>query len=61
MRRLYQGVGHGDNGPKQQRMTGTDTFCTIIFFDIPLDRYKGMSYVRMVCEVRPQKKDPNRM
>ena len=29
--------------------------------DIPRDRRKGIANVKIVCEVRPQKSDPNRV
>ena len=60
MGRLCQGVGRGDKGAKQQRVAGTDTFRVIRFCDIPPERRGDVAFVRVVCEVRPQKSDPNR-
>ena len=58
--RLCQGIGKGPKGPKQQRVEGTDTYRLIHFSDIPQDRRKEICFSRVVCEVRPQKEDPNR-
>jgi hypothetical protein len=58
--RLCQGVGKGEKGAKKQRVAGTDTFRVIKFVDIPRDRRKDIAHVKNVCEVRPQKADPNR-
>ena len=59
MGRLCQGVGKGEKGDKKQRVAGTDTFRTIKFVDIPRDRRRDIAHVRVVCEVRPGKDDPN--
>lgn len=58
--RLCQGVGKGDQGTKKQRVAGTDTFRAIQFDDIPKDRRDQITYTKVVCEVRPEKDDPNR-
>ena len=60
MGRLCQGIGQGDKGPKRQRVTGTDTFRAIKYCNIPHDRRRNVAFVRVVCEVREQKADPNR-
>lgn len=60
MGRLCQGVGTGDKGPRKQRVAGTDTFRVINYDNIPADRRKEIAHVRVVCEVRPQKADPDR-
>ena len=60
MGRLCQGIGSGEKGPNHQRVAGTDTFRVIKFFDIPKGRRPDIAFVRVVCEVRPQKSDPNR-
>ena len=39
---------------------GTDTFFVIHYDEIPADRRKYITYTLVVCEVRPQKEDPNR-
>ena len=61
MGRLCQGVGKGTKGPNAQRIAGTDTFQVMLYSDIPRDRQKGIANVKVVCEVRPQKADPNRV
>ena len=58
--RLYQGVGIVLKGPKNQLVEGTNTFRIIRFEDIPSDRRKEIFHSMVVCEVRPQKEDPNR-
>ncbi|KAL7550017.1 hypothetical protein ACHAWF_017143 [Thalassiosira exigua] len=60
MGRLCQGVGKGEQGPNKQRVKGTDTFRVTKYEDIPHDRRRDIAHVRVVCEVRPQKEDPNR-
>ena len=60
MGRLCQGVGWGTKVPKMQHVAGTYTFCVIHYADIPRDRRKEIAHVKVVCEVRPQKTDPNR-
>ena len=59
MGRLCQGVGTGPNG-KGKRIEGTNTFSAIKFENIPKDRLNEISYISVVCEVRPGKKYPNR-
>jgi hypothetical protein len=58
--RLCQGIGHDDATATKQRVEGTDTFRPIHYDDIPTDRRSDVTYTRVVCEVRPQKEDPNR-
>eukprot|EP00804_Cyclotella_cryptica_P013004 CCRYP_002334-RA/>CCRYP_002334-RA protein AED:0.29 eAED:0.29 QI:0/0/0/1/1/1/2/0/658 len=50
--RLAQGVGG--------RIKGTDTIRFIRKSDIPQDRRKDVTYGRFVCNVRPEKAEPNR-
>eukprot|EP00804_Cyclotella_cryptica_P028989 CCRYP_012408-RA/>CCRYP_012408-RA protein AED:0.21 eAED:0.21 QI:0/0/0/1/1/1/2/0/880 len=50
--RLAQGVGG--------RIKGTDTIRFIRKSDIPHDRRKDVTYGRFVCNVRPEKAEPNR-
>ena len=67
--RLCQGIGSkstpSQTTPKsalpQQRVEGTNTFRPIRYRDIPLERRHDVTYMRVVCEVRPQKAEPNRM
>ena len=49
-----------DNGIKKQRVAGTETFRVIRYKDVPAHRRKEVTYTKVVCEVRPQKDDPNR-
>ena len=58
--RLCQGIGKEDGGGDKQRVRGTDTFRLIHFEDIPEDRRDDICFTNVVCEVRPQKDDPNR-
>ena len=58
--RLCQGIGRDPTDPTKQRVEGTDTFRPIKYDDIPHDRRIDVTYPRVVCEVRPQKEDPNR-
>ena len=59
MGRLCQGVGKGPNG-KGKRIEVTNTFFAIKFEYIPKYRRNEICYTSVVCEVRPEKKDPNR-
>jgi len=58
--RLCQGIGQDPSSPSSKRVTGTNTFRPILFQNIPADRRKDVTYPRVVCDVRPQKADPNR-
>lgn len=58
--RLCQGVGESPMNPMMQRVKGTDTFRVIKYEDIPRDRRKEIRHTTVVCEVRPDKDDPNR-
>ena len=53
-------VGTGDKGLKKQLIEGTETFRVIKYEDVPANRSKEVTYTKVVCEVRPQKYDPNR-
>lgn len=50
--RLAQGVGG--------RIKGTDTIRFVKFSDIPADRRKDITYGQFVCNIRPEKAEPNR-
>ena len=50
--RLAQGIGG--------RIKGTDTIRFIHKREIPTDRLKDVTYIKFVCTVRTEKKDPNR-
>ena len=58
--RLCQGIGTGDNGPKKQRIAGTETFKVIRYEGTPQDRRKEVCHTKVACEVRPHKEDPDR-
>jgi hypothetical protein len=58
--RLCQGIGTSEVAPTKKRVEGTDTFRPIQYHDIPHDRRADITYTRVVCEVRPQKQEPNR-
>jgi hypothetical protein len=55
--RLCQGIG---TNPTKKQVDGTNTFKPIRYHDIPLNRRNDITYTRVVCEIRPQKADPNR-
>ena len=58
--RLSQVIGYRIAGHKKQGVAGTETLQVIKHGDIPKDRLKKVTYTKVVCEVRPQKEDPNR-
>ena len=58
--RLCQGIGQSEKEPTKKRIEGTDTFTPIRLQDIPPERRADITYTRVVCEVRPQKEEPNR-
>jgi hypothetical protein len=57
---LCQGIGTKPDDPTKQRVAGTKIFRPIKFHDIPASQHHDVKYTRVVCEVRPQKEDPNR-
>ena len=57
--RLCQGIGAGST-PSAQRVSGTYTFFLIDFQDIPLHKRKKVCHTMVVCEVHPDKDDPDR-
>ena len=48
--RLAQGIGG--------RVKGTDTVRFIHKHEVPADRFKDVTYIKFVCKVRTEKKDP---
>ena len=60
MGRLFQGVSKVNNGIGK-RLEGTNNFYVILFEDIPKECLNKNCYTSVVCEVRPGKKDPNRI
>jgi hypothetical protein len=58
--RLCQGIGSGST-PTGQRVAGTNTFFIIDYLNIPLHKRKEICHTMVVCEVRPEKDDPDRI
>jgi hypothetical protein len=56
---LCQGIGLGST-PNSQRVAGTNTFFLIDYQDIPSHKRKGICHTTVVCEVCPEKDDPDR-
>ena len=57
--RLCQGIGTGAS-PTSKRVEGTNTFFLINYNDIPAHKRKEICHTLVVCEVRPEKDDPDR-
>ncbi len=57
--RLCQGVGTGDKAGSK-RVAGTNTFHLIAYANIPHQKQKQITYMKVVCEVREGKVDKNR-
>jgi hypothetical protein len=57
--RLCQGIGSGTT-PTSKRVAGTNTFFLIDYHDIPAHKRKEICHTMVVCEVRPEKDDPDR-
>ena len=55
---LCQGIGEGPK-PGSQRVAGTNTFFIVNYADIPAHKLKKICYTKVVCEVRPDKDDPD--
>jgi hypothetical protein len=58
--RLCQGIGTDKTQPTKKRIEGTNTCRPIQYHKIPQSRRGDITYTRVVCEIRPQKDDPNR-
>jgi len=56
---LCQGIGSGTT-PPSKRVAGTNTFFLIDYHDIPAHKRKEICHTMVVCEVRPEKDDPDR-
>jgi hypothetical protein len=56
---LCQGIGLGDS-PSAKHVAGTNTFFCINYHDIPVHKRREICHTMVVCEVRPEKDDPNR-
>ena len=52
-------VGLGRKNGKPRVVEGTDTFRPIRYEGVPHDRRGEVTYVKVVCTVRPKKADPN--
>ena len=57
--RLCQGIGTGTK-PGTKRIDGTNTFFPIKYEDIPTHKQKEICHTFVICEVRPEKDDPDR-
>jgi hypothetical protein len=55
---LCQGIGLGFS-PNTKRVVGTNTFFLIDYHDIPVHKQKEICHTVVVCEVRPEKDDPD--
>jgi hypothetical protein len=55
---LCQGIGSGE-APNSKCVAGTNTFFCINYSNIPLHKRKEICHTIVVCEVRPEKDDPN--
>jgi hypothetical protein len=56
--RLCQGIGTGTM-PNTKQVSGTNTFFLGNYNDIPVHKPKEICHTLVVCEVRPEKDDPN--
>jgi hypothetical protein len=56
---LCQGIGTGTM-PNTKQVAGTNTFFLIDYNDIPVHKCKEICHMLVVCEVRPEKDDPDR-
>ncbi len=56
---LCQGINSGE-APSSKCVAGTNTFFSINYYNIPLHKRKEICHTMGVCEVRPEKDDPNR-
>ncbi len=57
--RLCQGIGSGA-APTGQRVAGTNTFYIIDYKGILSHKHKEICHTMVLCEVRPEKDDPDR-
>ncbi len=56
---LCQGIGSG-KAPNSKRVSGTNMFFCINYHDMPSHKRKKICHTMVVCEVHPDKEDPNR-
>jgi hypothetical protein len=56
--RLCQGIGTGPS-PHTKWVAGTNTFFLIDYHNIPIHKGKEISHTMVLCEVRPEKDDPD--
>jgi hypothetical protein len=55
---LCQGIGSGITSDSK-RVAGTNTFFIIDYQDIPANKQREICHIMVVCEVRPDKDDPD--
>ncbi len=55
---MCQGIGSGTT-PDSKRLAGTNTFFIINYQDIPAHKRREICHTMVVCEVRPDKDDPD--
>jgi hypothetical protein len=55
---LCQGIGSGTS-PITKQVAGTNTFFLIDYHDIPSHKQNDFCHIMVVCEVRPEKDDPD--
>jgi hypothetical protein len=55
---LCQGIGTGTT-PNTKQVAGTNTFFPINYNDIPVHKHKKISHTLVICEVHPEKDNPN--
>jgi hypothetical protein len=55
---LCQGIGSGTT-PTSKQVAGTNTFFLIDYHNIPTHKRKEICHTMVVCEVRPEKDDPD--
>ncbi len=56
--RLCQGIGKGSK-PDTKRVAGTNTFFIIDYNNIPIHKRIEICHNLVICEVRPEKDDPD--
>jgi hypothetical protein len=56
--RLCKGIGSGES-PSAKHVAGTNMFFCINYYDIPAHKRKEICHTMDVCEVCPEKDDPN--
>lgn len=57
--RLCQGIGKHPMDPTKNWVDGTNTFRHIKYHNIPIKKWKDVTYSKVVCKECPQKEDPH--